>query len=200
MSRLTRFANLFRRRALERDLDQELQFHLEMRIERNLRRGLSVEEAVADARRRFGDAAAAKEGMRVTRLFALSRAQTAGVVLAAAGLISAVAVTVLVYRPPARPADAGDARGITMPVLVKEEKPRYTEAALKRKISGAVWLHCVVQTTGVCTDFQITKGLDPGGLDQQALMAARNWRFQPGTRNGQPVPIPVTVEMRFMLR
>ena len=200
MSRLTRLANLFRRKALDRDLDQELQFHLDMRIERNLRRGLSYEDAVADAQRRFGDAAAAKEDMRMTRLFALSRSQTAGLVVAA-GLIVAIAVTAMTYRQRlAEPFDQNAERADTMPVLVKEEKPRYTEAALKGRITGAVWLQCVVQTTGVCTDFRITKALDPGGLDEQALMAARNWRFQPGTRNGQPVPVPVTVEMRFTLR
>jgi TonB family protein len=197
MSRLTRFLNLFRREALERDLDQELAFHLDMRIERNREQGLSHDEAVADARRRFGETRRAKEEMRTARLLSLSHAQKAGV-LAAIGLI--VAIVVGAALDSQRTVYGTAQEGITVPVLVKEVKPQYTAVALKNKIRGAVMLECVVETTGVCGDLRVTKSLDPEGLDLQALRAARAWRFRPGTREGQPVPVAVTVEMQFTLR
>jgi TonB family protein len=197
MSRLMRVANLFRRGALERDLEQELAFHLDMRIERNLQRGLSYEEAVIDAQRRFGNVARAKEGMRTARVAALSRAQAGGM-LAAAALIVAIGTAAVVNSQ--RTVYQVDARGLTMPMLLTHENPRYTEAALRKRIRGAVLLHCVVETTGVCSNLKVTKALDPEGLDQQALHAARNWRFRPGMRFGQPVPVAVTVEMRFTWR
>ena len=37
-------------------------------------------------------------------------------------------------------------------------------------------------------------------LDRQAQRALRQWRFEPGLRQGEPVPVLVTVEMTFTLR
>ena len=43
--------------------------------------------------------------------------------------------------------------------------------------------------------------LDPiFGLDQEAIKAARQWRFAPGTKQGQPVPVLVTIAIAFTLR
>jgi outer membrane biosynthesis protein TonB len=38
------------------------------------------------------------------------------------------------------------------------------------------------------------------GLDQEAINAAAQWRFRPGLRRGQPVPVRVTMEIAFVLR
>jgi TonB family protein len=38
------------------------------------------------------------------------------------------------------------------------------------------------------------------GLDDEAIKAARQWRFKPGTRFGQPVPVLVEIEMSFRLK
>jgi outer membrane biosynthesis protein TonB len=38
------------------------------------------------------------------------------------------------------------------------------------------------------------------GLDLEAIKAARQWRFRPGTRLGEPVSVPVTIELDFVLR
>ena len=35
------------------------------------------------------------------------------------------------------------------------------------------------------------------GLDQEALKAARKWRFAPGRARGKPVPVRVAIEMTF---
>ena len=37
-------------------------------------------------------------------------------------------------------------------------------------------------------------------LDEQALLAVKQWRFDPGTRDGKPVPVLVMIEMTFALR
>jgi TonB family protein len=48
---------------------------------------------------------------------------------------------------------------------------------------------------------KVTRSLDQTfGLDQEALKAARQWRFVPGTRFGQPVSVLVTIELTFTLR
>jgi TonB family protein len=38
------------------------------------------------------------------------------------------------------------------------------------------------------------------GLDQEAIKAAKQWRFRPGTRFGEPVAVLVTIELTFTLR
>jgi predicted permease len=58
-----------RKHSLERELDAELQFHLEMQIEENLGRGMSPDEARAQARRSFGGVEQIKETYRDQRGF-----------------------------------------------------------------------------------------------------------------------------------
>ena len=59
-----RLRGFLRRRQLERDLEDELQFHLKMRALRNREAGMSAEEAIDAARRRFGNAVWWKESIR----------------------------------------------------------------------------------------------------------------------------------------
>ncbi len=37
------------------------------------------------------------------------------------------------------------------------------------------------------------------GLDEKAIEAVRQWRFKPGTRGGQPVPVHARVDVNFRL-
>jgi TonB family protein len=91
--------------------------------------------------------------------------------------------------------------GVTTPVPLNAVKPQYTSEAMRARIQGTVWVECVVQPTGVCSDVQVVRSLDPTfGLDNEAVKAARQWRFKPGTRLGQPVAVLVTIELTFALR
>ncbi len=91
--------------------------------------------------------------------------------------------------------------GVTTPVPIAEVKPQYTSEAMRARIQGQVWVECVVQPTGVCTDVQVVRSLDKTfGLDGEAVKAAQKWRFRPGTRLGQAVPVLVTIELSFALR
>ena len=48
---------------------------------------------------------------------------------------------------------------------------------------------------------RISKSLDPEyGLDQQAMDAAKQWKFTPGMKDGKAVDVQVTIEMRFALK
>jgi TonB family protein len=72
---------------------------------------------------------------------------------------------------------------------------------MRAKIQGSVWLECVVVPEGVCVDIHVVRSLDPVfGLDQEAVKAAKQWRFIPGRRLNQPVPVLVTIDMNFTLR
>ena len=91
--------------------------------------------------------------------------------------------------------------GVTSPQLVRDVKPNYTMEAMRAKVQGVVLLECVVQTDGSVGDIKIVKSLDKTfGLDEEAIKAARQWRFVPGRRLGDPVAVYVTLELAFTLR
>jgi len=51
------------------------------------------------------------------------------------------------------------------------------------------------------SDCEVTRSLDDMyGLDEEALKAVSQWQFKPGTMDGQPVPVLVTLELAFTLR
>lgn len=96
------------------------------------------------------------------------------------------------YRPGA---------GVTLPRLLREVKPQYTADAMRAKIQGTVFLEAVVMPDGTVGDISVVKSLDPVfGLDQEAIKAASQWRFAPGMRRGEPVPVIITIELTFTLR
>ena len=91
--------------------------------------------------------------------------------------------------------------GVTLPRILREVKPAYTSDAMRAKVQGTVLLQCVVRQDGAVTDVQVLRSLDSVfGLDQEAIKAARQWRFAPGTRMGQAVPVQITIELTFTLR
>jgi TonB family protein len=91
--------------------------------------------------------------------------------------------------------------GVTTPVLRQEVKPQYTADAMRAKIQGVVVVECVVNTDGTVGKAEVIRSLDRNfGLDQEALKAVRQWRFDPGMRQGQPVPVLVSIELTFTLR
>jgi protein TonB len=97
-----------------------------------------------------------------------------------------------VYRP---------GSGIVNPRIVREVKPQYTADAMRAKVQGTVLLECVVLPDGSVGRVEVVRSLDPTfGLDQEAVKAARQWRFVPGTRFGEPVAVLVTIELTFTLR
>jgi TonB family protein len=101
-------------------------------------------------------------------------------------------------QDPVRPVGPGP--GITNPVVVREEKPRYTQEALRQKIQGVVEVEAIILTDGRVGEVRIYKSLDRAfGLDEEALRAARVWRFTPLVKDGKPVPFRVIIQLEFRL-
>ena len=88
---------------------------------------------------------------------------------------------------------------MTTPKVVREVKPRYTADAMFSRVQGSVLLECVVDVDGTVSDARVERSLDPV-LDIQALNAARQWQFEPGTKDGMPVPVLVAIELSFTLK
>jgi len=97
-----------------------------------------------------------------------------------------------VYRP---------GNDVTMPIEIHKGTPQYTTDAMRARVQGSIVVECVVQTNGACTNIRVTRSFDPAfGLDREAIKAAAQWQFRPGTRRGEPVPVLVSMEIAFALR
>jgi len=72
-------------------------------------------------------------------------------------------------------------------------------AALERRIQGTVVLELVVRTDGRPTDIRVIRSLE-AGLDLQAIIVAREWRFEPGRLGGRPVDVQVVLMIDFWIR
>src|SRR5688572_759192 len=91
--------------------------------------------------------------------------------------------------------------GVIDPVVIREVKPQYTAEAMRAKVQGTVLLRCVVLSDGNMGPCEVARSLDSSfGLDQEAIKAARQWKFRPGTRLGEPVAVEVLIELTFTLR
>jgi TonB family protein len=89
--------------------------------------------------------------------------------------------------------------GVKAPVVTRDVKPVYTKDAMDRKVQGHVELEAVVQKDGTVGDVRVTQSLD-ADLDAQAITAAKQWQFRPGTKDGKAVDVEVAIEMTFTLK
>lgn len=89
--------------------------------------------------------------------------------------------------------------GIDPPRLAREVKPSYTEEARRSGVEGEVVLEIVVRRDGTVGDVKVLQRLG-SGLDQKAIDAVRQWRFEPARRAGAPVDVVVEVVVEFRVR
>jgi len=106
--------------------------------------------------------------------------------------------------PTAAPVAGSDQVGqqrapVTAPVPLNVVTAHYTDAARKAKIMGDCLVRIIVDASGNPQHPRIVKSLDPG-LDQEAIKAVMQYRFKPAVRNGQPVPVFITIAINFKLR
>jgi TonB family protein len=115
------------------------------------------------------------------------------------------AATVPYVPKPLRDAFAGGAYwpgavGVVAPKLLQAVEPKYTAQAMRDKLQGVVEVEVVVERDGSVGNVRVLRSIDPvDGLDDNAVAAARQTTFTPGTLNGQPVPVLTTMELTFRL-
>jgi periplasmic protein TonB len=90
-------------------------------------------------------------------------------------------------------------KGMSAPRVLAKVDPQYTREARDAKISGTVLLSIVVGSDGVARDVKVIRSLD-SGLDERAVFAVQQWKFQPGVRDGAAVSVRATIEVNFRLK
>ena len=94
-----------------------------------------------------------------------------------------------VYRP---------GNDVSTPRLVRSVKPNYPEAAVAARIEGTEILSAVVLEDGTVGDVSVTHSVDARyDFDGEAVKAAKQWKFRPGTKDGKSVPVYVTIHLLF---
>ena len=89
---------------------------------------------------------------------------------------------------------------VVQPAILRSEHPKYTSDAMRAKIQGTVEVEAVIGTDGRVTRARVVRSLDPLlGLDEKALEAVRNWVFEPGRLNGQPVAVAIKTQLEFRI-
>jgi TonB family protein len=85
------------------------------------------------------------------------------------------------------------------PRITYSPDPEYSPAALEAHVDGIVTLSIVVGTDGKPRDIRDIKVVrSPGyGLDEKAIEAVREWRFQPASKDGKPVAVLIMVQVQF---
>ena len=59
-------------------------------------------------------------------------------------------------------------------------------------------LNIVIDKAGKIARIRLERALDMG-LDENAMEGVKRWRFNPATRNGQPVAVEMNIEVSFNL-
>ena len=90
------------------------------------------------------------------------------------------------------------------PVRSKPKPPRllmrmdanYSAEGRLAGASGTVIFKCLVGVDGTVTSTKIVHAIG-FGLDEKAERAVRQWRFEPGEKDGVPVPVMTAIEINF---
>lgn len=86
----------------------------------------------------------------------------------------------------------------TKPRILSKSEPTYTEEARKEQITGTVVLRCIFGANGKVFGFRVLSYL-PAGLTEQAIRVARQIKFVPATKDGQPVSMWMELQYNFNL-
>ena len=86
---------------------------------------------------------------------------------------------------------------MSTPKLIYRVEPEYPAIAVNAMMEGTVILEATVDQTGAVKDARVLRSR--GILDQPAVRAVEQWRYEPLLLNGQPTPFILTVTVSFSL-
>ncbi len=84
------------------------------------------------------------------------------------------------------------------PKKERDVRPSFPKEAQAVELSGVVIVELFLDETGAVTDARFTRPIPM--LDEAAMEAVKQWRFQPTIIDGRPVPTRLTVTVNFTLQ
>src|SRR5213078_1319331 len=122
-----------------------------------------------------------------------------GVVGSVGGVLGGVIGGIGTAAPP-KPKPTGPVRvggNVQAARIVNRVQPVYPPLARQTRISGTVRLHAIISKDGTIQQLEVMSGHPL--LQQAALDAVRQWRYQPTLLNGEPVEVDTTIDVIFSL-
>jgi len=98
------------------------------------------------------------------------------------------------YKSQVSVSKTSDRVSAPQPVYLKD--PKYTKEAHAHRVEGITRLGTIIETTGTASNIAILEPLGMG-LDEQAILALKQSKFQPAMNNGHPVRVQIEIEMDF---
>jgi TonB family protein len=88
--------------------------------------------------------------------------------------------------------------GVSAPKAIYAPDPEYSEEARKAKYQGTCILNLIVDPDGKPREIRVARSLGLG-LDEKAIQAVNQWRFEPAKKDNKPVAVAISVEVTFRL-
>jgi len=88
--------------------------------------------------------------------------------------------------------------GVSAPRPLFTPDPEYSEEARKAKYQGTCVLWLVIGADGRPREIRVARALGMG-LDEKAMQAVKQWKFEPAMKDGHPVAVQMNVEVSFRL-
>jgi TonB family protein len=85
---------------------------------------------------------------------------------------------------------------VTAPILTHSEDAEFSDSGVRANISGLAIVSIVIDIDGLPRHIRSILPLGYG-MDEQAVKAVEQYRFQPSKLQGKPVPVQVSIEVRF---
>jgi len=102
-----------------------------------------------------------------------------------------------IHEAPAPPDPVRVGGKVTAPRKRHHVNPIYPSVAVAAKIQGTVVLEATIDENGNVVNVRVLLSIPL--LDGAALEAVRQWKYEPTLLNGSPVPILMSVSVRFEL-
>jgi protein TonB len=85
---------------------------------------------------------------------------------------------------------------VTAPILTHTKDAEFSDSGRRAHIAGLSIVSIVIDSRGVPQHIRSVLPLGYG-MDEQAVKALEQYRFQPSKLQGKPVPVQITIEVRF---
>jgi protein TonB len=89
-------------------------------------------------------------------------------------------------------------RDVTPPAKLSGNPPIYPPLGRQARVEGDVVIECTIDPSGRVVNATVTRSIPL--LDEAALTAVQGWRYRPTLVDGVPVPVLMTVTVRFRIR
>jgi TonB family protein len=88
------------------------------------------------------------------------------------------------------------AKDFEPPKVLERVEPQYPPEARAARVGGMVVLETRIHEDGTVGEVRVVRPLGYG-LDEAAIAAVKQWKFQPAREHGQPVSVAFTITFNF---